>query len=67
MRSEEQEAYGEEDIRALVHMHMMSDEEEQESYGPEQDSWQISPLIIADTFDASHDTGNVRTGRIEIT
>ena len=65
--SEEQEAYGEEDIQALLRMHMMSDEEEQESYEPEQDSWQISPLISAYTFDASHDTGNVRTGRMEIT
>ena len=65
-RPEEQEAYDEEDIRALVHMHMMSDEEEQESYEPEQDSWQISHLVSADTFGASHDTGNVWTGRMKI-
>ena len=48
-------------------MHMMSDEEEQEDYEPEQDSWQISHLVSADTLDAGHDTGNVRTGRMKIT
>ena len=48
-------------------MQVMSDEEEQESYEPEQDSWQISHLVTADTFGASHDTGNVWTGRMKIT
>ena len=48
-------------------MHMMSDEEEQESYEPEQDSWQISHLVSADTFGAGCDTGNVWTGRMKIT
>ena len=41
---------------------------QQESYEPEQDSWQISCLVSADTFDAgheSHDTGDVRTGKNE--
>ena len=65
--SEEQETYDKEDIRALVRMHMTSDEEEQEDYEPGQDSWQISRLVSADTFGASHDTGNVRTGRMKIT
>ena len=67
MNSEEQEAYDEEDIQALVRMHMMSDKEEREDYEPGQDSWQISRLVSTDTFSASHDTGNVRTGRMKIT
>ena len=48
-------------------MHMMSDEEEQEDYEPEQDSWQISRLVSADTLDAGHNTGNVWTERMKIT
>ena len=44
-----------------------SGKEEQESYEPEQDSWQISRLVSADTFGASHDTGDVWTGRMKIT
>ena len=65
--SEEQEAYDEEDIQALIHMHMTSDEEEQESHEPEQDSWQISHLVSADVFSAGHDTGDVRTGGMKTT
>ena len=57
MRPEEQKAYDNKDIQALVHMHVTSDEEEQENYEPGQDSWQISHLISADAFDAGHDTG----------
>ena len=63
---EEQKAYDKEDIQALVCMHMMSDEEEQESYEPGQDSWQISCLVSTDTFGASHNTGDVWTGRMKI-
>ena len=48
-------------------MQAMSGEEEQEDYEPEQESWQISHLVSADTFGAGHDTGNVRTGRMKIT
>ena len=48
-------------------MHMMSDEEEQEDYEPEQDSWQISHLVSTDAFDAGHDTGDVWTERMKIT
>ena len=59
----QQEGYDEEE---LLCMYVMSDEEEQETYEPEQDSWQISRLVSADTFDAGHDTGNVRTGRMKI-
>ena len=62
--TEEQEGYNEEE---LLHMHVMSDKEEQESYEPEQDSWQISCLVSADTSDTGHDTGNVWTGRMKIT
>ena len=40
-RPEEQEAYDEEDIQALVCMHMMSDKEEQKSYEPGKDSWHV--------------------------
>ena len=47
-------------------MHVTSDEEEQESYEPEQDSWQIRHLVSADTFSAGYDTGNVQTGRTKI-
>ena len=64
---EEQEEYDEEDIRTLVREHITLDEEEQGSYEPEQDSWQISCLVSADTFGAGHDTGNVWTGRMKIT
>ena len=63
-RPEEQEGYDEEE---LLCMQVTSDKEEQESYEPEQDSWQISHLVTADTFGASHDTGNVWTGRMKIT
>ena len=62
-RIEEQEGYDEEE---LLHMHVTSNEEEQESYEPEQDSWQISRLVSADTFGAGHDTGDVRTERMKI-
>ena len=48
-------------------MRTTSDEEELGSYEPGQDSWQISRLVSADTFDADHDTGNVWTGRMKIT
>ena len=44
----------------------MSGKEEQESYEPEQDSWQISHLVSADTFSAGHDTGDIQTGRMKI-
>ena len=64
---EEQEAYDKEDIQALVCMHQTSEEEEQESCEPEQNSWQISHLVSADAFDAGYDTGNVRTERMKIT
>ena len=47
-------------------MHVMSDEETQEDYELEPESWQISCLVSADTFDAGHDTGNVRTGKMKI-
>ena len=47
-------------------MHVMSNEEGQESYEPEQDSWQISCLVSADTFGAGHDTGDIWTGRMKI-
>ena len=47
-------------------MHMTSDEEEQEDYEPEHDSWQISRLVSADTFGAGHDTGDIWTGRMKI-
>ena len=60
---EEQEGYDEEE---LLHMHVTSNEEEQESYEPEQDSWQISRLVSADTFGAGHDTGDVQTERMKI-
>ena len=63
MQPEEQEGYDEEE---LLHMHVMSDEEEQESYGPEQDSWQISHLVSTDTFGAGHDTGDVQTESVMI-
>ena len=33
-------------------MHVTSEEEEQKSYELEQDSWQISHLVSADTFGA---------------
>ena len=65
-RPERQEEYDKEDIQLLVHMHVTSDEEEQESYELEQDSWQISCLVSADTFDTGHDTGDVQTGRMKI-
>ena len=45
----------------------MSGEEKQESYKPEQDSWQISRLVSADTFGAGHDTGDIWTGRMKFT
>ena len=48
-------------------MQTMSGKEEQEDYEPEQDSWQISHLVSADTFGASHDAGDVQTERIKIT
>ena len=47
-------------------MHVTSDEEEQEDYEPEQESWQISHLVSTDTFGASHNTDNVWTGRMQI-
>ena len=56
MHTKKQEGYDEEE---LLHMHAMSGEEEQEDYEPGQESWQISCLVSADTFDASHDTGDV--------
>ena len=62
-RARQQEGYDEEE---LLCMHVTSDKEEQESHEPEQDSWQISCLVSADTFDAGHDTGDVRTGRMKI-
>ena len=48
-------------------MHIASEEEGQESYEPGQDSWQISRLVSADTFDAGKDTGSIWTGRMKIT
>ena len=59
----QQEGYDKEEI---LRMQVMSDEEEQEDYEPEQESWQISRLVSTDTFGAGHDTGNVRTGRMKI-
>ena len=64
MRPEEQEGYDKEE---LLRMHVTSDEEEQESYEPQQDGWQISRLVSADTFGASYDTGDVQTGGMKIT
>ena len=61
--AEEQEGYDKEE---LLCMHMTSDEEEQEDYEPEHDSWQISRLVSADTFGAGHDTGDIWTGRMKI-
>ena len=63
MHTRHQEGYDEEEILC---MYVTSNEEEQEDYEPEQDSWQISRLVSADTFGAGHDTGNVRTGRMKI-
>ena len=60
----QQKGYDEEE---LLRIQATSDEEEQEDYEPEQESWQISHLVSADTVDASHDTGDVRTGRMKIT
>ena len=48
-------------------MHVMPDKETQEDYELEQESWQISRLVSADTFGAGHDTGDVRTERMKIT
>ena len=59
-----QEGYDEEE---LLHMQTTSGKEEQEDYEPEQDSWQISHLVSADTFGAGHDAGDVQTERIKIT
>ena len=47
-------------------MQVTSNEEEQEDYEPEQESRQISCLVSADTLSASHDTGDVWTGRMKI-
>ena len=63
-RTRQQEGYDEEE---LLHMHVTSGEEEQEDYEPEQDSWQISCLVSADTFGASKDTGRVQTEGMKIT
>ena len=60
----QQEGYDEEEILC---MQVTSGEEEQESYEPDQDSWQISCLVSADTIGAGRDTGDVRTGRMKIT
>ena len=35
-------------------------------YEPGQDSWQISHLVSADTFDASENTDGIWTGRMKI-
>ena len=59
----QQEGYDEEE---LLHMQMTSGEEEQKDHEPEQESWQISRLVSADTFGAGHDTGGVWTGRMKI-
>ena len=64
MCTKEQEGYDKEE---LLRMHVTSGKEEQEDYEPGQESWQISHLVSADTFSASHNTGNVRTGRMKIT
>ena len=56
VRTRHQEGYDEEE---LLCMQVMSGEEKQESYKPEQDSWQISRLVSADTFGAGHDTGDI--------
>ena len=45
----QQEGYDKEE---LLRMQATSDEEEQEDYEPEQESWQISCLVSTDTFDA---------------
>ena len=63
MRERHQEGYDEEE---LLRMQTTSDKEQQENYEPEQDSWQISCLVSADTFGTGHDTGDVRTGRMKI-
>ena len=62
-RTREHEGYDEEE---LLCMHVMSNKEEQEDYEPGQESWQICRLVSADTFGASHDTGNIWTGRMKI-
>ena len=62
-RKRHQEGYDEEE---LLRMQVTSGEEERESYEPEQDSWQISCLVSADTFGVGHDTGDVQTGRMKI-
>ena len=59
----QQEGYDEEEI---LRIQVTSNEEEQEDYEPEQESWHISRLVSTDTFGAGHDTGNVRTGRMKI-
>ena len=61
---EEKEGYDEEE---LLCMHVTSDGEEQENYEPEQDSWQSSHLVSADTFSAGHDAGDIQTERMKIT
>ena len=62
-RARHQEGYDKEE---LLRMQATSGKE-QEDYEPEQESWQISRLVSTDTFGASHDTGDVWTGRMKIT
>ena len=64
VHARQQEGYDEEE---LLRMYMTSNKEEQEDYELEPESWQISRLVSADTFDAGCDTGNVWTGRMKIT
>ena len=63
-RARQQEGY---DKEKLLCMHVAPDNEIQEDYELEPESWQISCLVSTDTFGAGHDTGDVWTGRMKIT
>ena len=45
-RPDAQEEYNKEAIWASVHMHVTSEEEEEEDYESGEDSWQISHLML---------------------
>ena len=46
----------------------MAPEAMEEEYTPdEEDTWQISCLVSADSFDGSPDTGRIVTGRMKTT
>ena len=63
-RARQQEGYDKEE---LLCMQVTPDEETLEDYELEPESWQISCLVSADTFNAGHDTGDVRTERMKST